>query len=73
MDFMDTITTTATEALENGLLVELTLHDGTDYSGFEVEFVANDVIVIAYGDYDEQRNEARRAILTAEIAEIDLI
>lgn len=67
------ITAAALEALENGLLVELALTDGTELSGYEVEFATNDVIVVAYGDYGDERNAARRAILTSEVAEIDLI
>lgn len=61
------------EALRDGLLVELTLADGTDYSGYEVESLSFGVAAITYGDYDDERDDARRYVRVADIADIALI
>lgn len=69
---MDTITA-LTEALEEGLLVEIFTTDGADYSGYEVEQIADGTVAITYGDFEDERDAARVYLQIADIAELDLI
>ena len=51
------------EAYADGLLVELVLTDGRDYSGYEVDLVTDEGFVITYGDYDDERVMHRVTVL----------
>lgn len=70
-----TIKTRVRKAYRDGMLVELELADGRDYSGYEVYDLigTGDGFTITYGDYPDEQDENAVVIHWAEVLEVDLI
>ena len=65
--------TIVAEAYADGLLVELVLTDGRDYSGYEVDLVTDEGFVITYGDYDDERTENAVIVRWDEVVDGELV
>lgn len=64
-----------TKAYREGMLVELDLADGRDYSGYEVYDLigTGDGFTITYGDYPDEQDENAVVIHYSEVVDLALI